>query len=104
MDHFGSPSQSASVITSLGGQIPSSGHTIGPASILTGSGPSSILGSANIMSGPSVTLGPGSVVIGGGSTSSLSNVGCSGPSSMLANVGPSSVLGGSMLGQHGGPG
>uniref|UniRef100_A0AAF5PQ32 TATA-box-binding protein n=1 Tax=Wuchereria bancrofti TaxID=6293 RepID=A0AAF5PQ32_WUCBA len=97
MDHFGSPSQSASVITSLGGQIPSSGHTIGPASILTGSGPSSILGSANIMSGPSVTLGPGSVVIGGGSTSSLSNVGCSGPSSMLANVG-------SVLNSQGGPG
>lgn len=102
MDHFGSPSQSASVITSLGSQTPST-H-VGPASILTGSGPSSILGSSNIMSGPSVTLGPGSVVIGGGSTANLSNVGCSGPSSVLANIGPSSVLGGSMLGQHSGPG
>lgn len=106
MDHFGSPSQSTSVITSLGGQTPSSGHTVGPASILTGSGPSSILGSASIIGGPSVTLGPGSIVMGSasGSTSNLSNVGCAGPSSILANAGPSSVLGGSMLGQHGGPG
>ncbi|EFO26582.1 TATA-box binding protein [Loa loa] len=107
MDHFGSPSQSTSVITSLGGQTSNSSHTVGPASILTGSGPSSILASASIIGGPSVTLGPGSIVMGGaagGSTPNLSNVGCSGPSSILTNAGPSSVLGGSMLGQHGGPG
>ncbi|VDK72394.1 unnamed protein product [Onchocerca ochengi] len=106
MDHFGSPSQSTSVITSLGGQTPSSGHTVGPASILTGSGPSSVLGPASILGGPSLSLGPGSMVMGSvsGPTSNLNNVGCAGPSSILANAGPSSVLGSSILGQHGGPG
>ncbi|VBB27350.1 unnamed protein product [Acanthocheilonema viteae] len=112
MDHFGSPSQSTSVITSLGGQTPSSGQTVGPASILTGSGPSSILGSASIIGGSSVTLGPGSIVMGSasGPTSNLSNIGCAGPSSILASAGPSSVLGSSMLGHgsilnsQGGPG
>uniref|UniRef100_A0A0R3S0Z8 TATA-box-binding protein n=1 Tax=Elaeophora elaphi TaxID=1147741 RepID=A0A0R3S0Z8_9BILA len=106
MDHFGSPSQSTSVITSLGGQTPSGSHTVGPASILTGSGPSSILGSASIIGGPSVTLGPGSIVMGSasGPTSNLSNVGCAGPSSILASAGPSSVLGGrSVLNSQGGP-
>uniref|UniRef100_A0A915PKH5 TATA-box-binding protein n=2 Tax=Filarioidea TaxID=6295 RepID=A0A915PKH5_9BILA len=103
MDHFGSPSQSTSVITSLGGQTPISSHTAGPASILTGSGPSSILGTASIISGPSTNLGPGSMMIGNtsGSTSGLNNISCAGPSSILASAGPSSVLGGSILGQHG---
>ncbi|MCP9259104.1 TATA-box-binding protein [Dirofilaria immitis] len=106
MDHFGSPSQSTSVITSLGGQTPNSGHTVCPASLLAGSGPSSILGSASIIGGSSVTLGPGSIVVGNasGSVSNLSSVGCVGPNSVLASAGPSSVLGSSILGQHGGPG